>query len=96
MTRPPGQSDKTLNTGIVKKDEKSENEKYVFNYDGVLGPDSNQEDVWESLNMDAVMDEVIEGYHATIFAYGQTGSGKTYSMEGLTYENKNNNSSMNT
>lgn len=29
-----------------------------------------------------VVDDVMNGYYATIFAYGQTGSGKTHSMEG--------------
>ena len=34
-----------------------------------------------------MVDNVIEGYHSTIFAYGQTGSGKTYTMEGYKYSN---------
>lgn len=32
------------------------------------------------------MDNIYQGYNATIFAYGQTGSGKSYSIEG--YEEK--------
>lgn len=29
-----------------------------------------------------IVDQVINGYHGTIFAYGQTSSGKTYTMLG--------------
>jgi len=28
------------------------------------------------------MDNIINGYNATVFAYGMTGSGKTYTMFG--------------
>eukprot|EP00347_Sterkiella_histriomuscorum_P001052 403373517 len=33
-----------------------------------------------------MVNQVVEGYHSTIFAYGQTGSGKTYTMEGYKYQ----------
>lgn len=29
-----------------------------------------------------ILNQIYEGYNATIFAYGQTGSGKSYSIEG--------------
>jgi len=31
-----------------------------------------------------LVQDVLLGYHGTIFAYGQTGSGKTYTMMGGT------------
>ena len=33
-----------------------------------------------------MIDNVIEGFHSTIFCYGQTGSGKTYTMDGYKYK----------
>eukprot|EP00940_MAST-03C_sp_MAST-3C-sp2_P001171 g1171.t1 len=54
---------------------------YAFKFDGVLGMDASQEDVFESVAKDPVM-SAIDGYNATIFAYGQTGSGKTYTITG--------------
>lgn len=32
--------------------------------------------------MQPIVEQVINGYHGTIFAYGQTSSGKTYTMVG--------------
>lgn len=32
-----------------------------------------------------MIDNVIDGFHSTVFCYGQTGSGKTYSMDGYKY-----------
>lgn len=32
-----------------------------------------------------MIDNVIDGFHSTIFCYGQTGSGKTYTMDGYHY-----------
>jgi hypothetical protein len=33
-----------------------------------------------------MVQNVIDGFHSTIFCYGQTGSGKTYSMDGYKYK----------
>ena len=54
------------NAGIKsgdKRGESGEGEKYVFNYDGVLGPECSQDDVWNALDMDTVMAQALEGYH---------------------------------
>ncbi|CAD7942767.1 unnamed protein product [Amoebophrya sp. A120] len=59
--------------------------KYAFRYNGVLGPEAGQDDVWSMLNMDHILSQLLEGYHGTIIAYGQTGSGKTHSIEGVQY-----------
>ena len=32
-----------------------------------------------------MIQQILTGFHATIFAYGQTGSGKTFTMEGYKY-----------
>jgi hypothetical protein len=32
-----------------------------------------QEDVAAAINLDALVDAVVGGYHATVFAYGHTG-----------------------
>lgn len=32
--------------------------------------------------MKPIVEQVIKGYHGTVFAYGQTSSGKTYTMFG--------------
>ena len=52
---------------------------YVF--DVVFGPDSSQEDVYNSTTKHLV-DNVMAGYNATVFAYGATGGGKTFTMVG--------------
>jgi len=35
-----------------------------------------------------MIENIINGYNATIFAYGMTGSGKTYTMMGDIYTKK--------
>jgi len=52
-----------------------------FSFDRVFGPDSEQKDVYEFIGPQAIND-VLNGYNATIFAYGQTSSGKTFTMLG--------------
>eukprot|EP00756_Hemistasia_phaeocysticola_P018752 Hpha_TRINITY_DN15616_c4_g7::TRINITY_DN15616_c4_g7_i1::g.101733::m.101733 len=55
-----------------------------FEFNKVLGPPSQQEDVFEYAS--PLVDHALDGLHATIFAYGQTGSGKTHTMEGFDYQ----------
>ncbi|XP_043282981.1 kinesin-like protein KIF19 [Venturia canescens] len=67
--------------------EDSENDKQKrgiprqYLYDVVFGEDSNQEGVYENTTRPLVQD-VLDGYNATVFAYGATGAGKTYTMVG--------------
>lgn len=56
-----------------------------YSFDQVLDSNVKQNEVYDSLNIDNYVKQVVEGYHATIFAYGQTGSGKTFTMEGYDY-----------
>ncbi|KAL4430593.1 hypothetical protein ABPG77_005833 [Micractinium sp. CCAP 211/92] len=54
---------------------------YRFGFDRVYGPECSQEDVYVESARNAVQN-VLQGYNASIVAYGQTGTGKTYTMEG--------------
>ena len=54
---------------------------FRFKFEGVLGMDSTQEDVFETVARGPI-DNALAGFNATIFAYGQTGSGKTYTITG--------------
>ncbi|XP_047359619.1 kinesin-like protein KIF19 isoform X2 [Vespa velutina] len=50
-------------------------------YDIVFGEDATQEVVYEGTTKNLVQD-VLNGYNATVFAYGATGAGKTHTMVG--------------
>ena len=52
-----------------------------FTFDRVFGGTSRQDDVYASVASEAIQD-VLNGFHATVFAYGQTGAGKSFSMFG--------------
>ncbi len=54
-----------------------------FNYNGVFGAKSSQDDVFTRVGKPAV-DAALTGVNAAIFAYGQTGAGKTHTMIGTT------------
>lgn len=54
-------------------------------FDQVFGEESKQEDIYNGANVDQMIDNVLDGFHSTIFCYGQTGSGKTYTMDGYKY-----------
>ena len=55
--------------------------KFRCDFDSVLGPNSPQLEVYETVGKPCA-EAVLDGYNATIFAYGQTGSGKTHTMFG--------------
>ncbi|XP_066588889.1 kinesin-like protein KIF19 [Prorops nasuta] len=54
-------------------------------YDVVFGEDSTQEAVYEGTTKSLVQD-ILNGYNATVFAYGATGAGKTHTMVGTSSE----------
>ncbi|XP_037093604.1 kinesin-like protein KIF19 [Pollicipes pollicipes] len=60
--------------------QKRRHEKH-FVYDLAFGEDSNQKQLYEKTTRPLVND-VLQGYNATVFAYGPTGAGKTYTMVG--------------
>ena len=49
--------------------------------DNVFSPDDSTEIVYEQ-SCRQLIQNVLQGYNATIFLYGQTTSGKTYTMLG--------------
>eukprot|EP00051_Salpingoeca_urceolata_P021217 m.329352 g.329352 ORF g.329352 m.329352 type:complete len:662 (-) comp19757_c0_seq19:57-2042(-) len=51
-----------------------------FTFDRVLGPESTQADVFQSMKVP--MAKFFAGFNVCVFAYGQTGSGKTWTMLG--------------
>ena len=55
--------------------------KKVFTFDRVYSQYTSQEELF-NYSVKPLVNEVLDGYNATIFAYGQTGTGKTYTMEG--------------
>ena len=56
-------------------------ESFHIDVDGVFSGTSSQHEVYEETAAPLV-DDLLEGFNATLFAYGQTGAGKTFSMYG--------------
>ena len=54
----------------------------TFTFDRVFNPRSLQSEVYEYAAK-PLIEDLFQGYYATVFAYGQTGSGKTFTMEGV-------------
>jgi kinesin family protein 15 len=52
-----------------------------FTFDGVLGPDCSQQEVFSACALDLCR-KAVAGYNASLYVYGQTGSGKTFTMLG--------------
>ncbi|EFA08129.2 kinesin-like protein KIF19 [Tribolium castaneum] len=52
-----------------------------YSFDVVFGENSTQEEVYKVTTSSLVQD-VLNGYNATVFAYGPTGAGKTHTMVG--------------
>jgi hypothetical protein len=59
----------------------SQDRTHSFEFDYAFGEDISQLDVYQ-LSGQRLVDDILEGYNATILAYGQTGSGKTFCMFG--------------
>ncbi|ADM12691.1 kinesin-like DNA-binding protein [Encephalitozoon intestinalis ATCC 50506] len=67
----------TDRTVLVSK-ECGETVKYEF--DGVFGPSSTQDQVFERFR--CIVPKLIKGHNQTLFCYGSTGAGKTHTMVG--------------
>ena len=65
--------------GAARGMRRKRNAMYVF--DGVFGPDTTQEEVYNETTADTV-ETVMSGFNCTVFAYGATGAGKTHTMLG--------------
>eukprot|EP00347_Sterkiella_histriomuscorum_P020722 403336729 len=57
----------------------------AFRFDKVFNEQTSQKEIFEQTEMNHLINQVVQGFHATLFVYGQTGSGKTFSMEGYKY-----------
>ena len=52
-----------------------------FEFDAVFDGTSTQDDVYTRSGIqNSIVNDLFQGYNATILAYGQTGAGKTYTM----------------
>lgn len=59
-------------------------EKYFnrnFTFDQIFKEETKQKDIYKTV-VKPIINDVLKGYHCTVFAYGQTGTGKTYTIEG--------------
>ena len=56
-------------------------EHHPFNFNGIIGPEAKQDEVFERVARGPVM-SALQGINGTVFAYGQTGSGKTFTITG--------------
>jgi len=52
-----------------------------FAFDGVLGENANQEEVFQLVGT-SIGEACLSGFNGSIYVYGQTGSGKTHTMQG--------------
>lgn len=73
--------DEKIGQVIVKKPNDPSDTK-SFSFDYAFNVESTQQSVYEQTGFQLV-ENVLEGYNATIFAYGQTGCGKTFIMMGV-------------
>ncbi|CCH40504.1 Chromosome-associated kinesin KIF4B [Wickerhamomyces ciferrii] len=56
-----------------------------FKFDHVFHPSVSNSEVYDK-TVKNLINQLMDGYNATVFAYGMTGSGKTYSMSGTKHE----------
>lgn len=59
----------------------NQRENYSFRFNGILPPDTKQDEVFERVAR-PVVEGAMDGINGTVFAYGQTGSGKTFTITG--------------
>ena len=57
----------------------------AYSFDQVFDEGATQDSIFRRTRTDYLIEQVLTGFHATVFVYGQTGSGKTFTMEGYHY-----------
>lgn len=67
---------------IQNPSEVSKENRKMFTYDAVYGPNATQQNIYDE-TVRPLVSSVLEGFNCCVFAYGQTGTGKTYTMEGV-------------
>ena len=63
----------------TKKNNQIKYQQFFFDY--VFDKNASQQEIYNKTTK-PLLDNIIEGFNATVFAYGATGSGKTYTMLG--------------
>ncbi|KAG8464527.1 hypothetical protein KFE25_009895 [Diacronema lutheri] len=66
---------------VVPKDVTDKKNRRQFDFDGLVGPDSTQEDAFKAVL--PTIEAVFDGVNGCVMCYGQTGSGKTYTLSML-------------
>ncbi len=74
-------NDKESSLIMQKQKQLKDLKESYFSFDFVFDKETTQEEIYLNTSK-LLLEEVLEGYNATIFAYGATGSGKTFTMVG--------------
>ena len=74
-----GEKDQGANISVTAKGKSIIATQKKFDFDWAFGPGSNQKEIYDA-TVSPLIENIFEGFNATVFAYGQTGSGKTYTM----------------
>lgn len=61
---------------------KSRKQTRNFHFNYVLPEKASQQQLYDAVGINGLLESALDGYAVTVFAYGQTGSGKTYTMAG--------------
>ncbi|CAF3047525.1 unnamed protein product [Rotaria sp. Silwood2] len=71
-----------LNHVLLENIDQSNEPPKQFTFDAVYSEDSITENIYAE-SVFPLVENVLEGYNATVFAYGQTGCGKSFTMQGI-------------
>jgi kinesin family member 21 len=66
-------------------------EQKIFSFDHIFNCNATQQNVYDDMNVNNLVEQSVQGYNATVFAYGHTGSGKTHTVVGDLSDNSNSN-----
>lgn len=70
-----------LNNQTAEVEMPETKKKRKFTFDHIFPLDTTQPQVFDVLGT-SIVENVLNGFHSTLFAYGQTGAGKTFSLVG--------------
>ncbi|CAD8194063.1 unnamed protein product [Paramecium octaurelia] len=78
--RPLNQKETSLISYIIKEQTMQIGEQ-KFTFDRILDSNTTQQEVYDEIGK-PIIDQILQGFNATLLMYGQTSSGKTYTMIG--------------
>ncbi|CAK90997.1 unnamed protein product (macronuclear) [Paramecium tetraurelia] len=78
--RPLNQKETSLISYIIREQTLQIGEQ-KFTFDKILDSNTTQQEVYDEIGK-PIIDQVLQGFNATLLMYGQTSSGKTYTMIG--------------